>query len=141
MSHDFSLLARDVRVADRSCSRVRQSRSLRALVALLATLACSTWARADDGDNVRMGKELAAKLCSRCHAMPSEPGGVRPLGISGRSFEKIAKGNKAAPGALRDFLRTAHNSVSHPGNMPNPELTDQQIQLISDYIASLRTPK
>lgn len=70
--------------------------------------------------------------------MPSDGGGTQPSELPGRSFQEIAKGDKAAPDALWAFLKTAHNSISHPGNMPSQELTEQQIRLIYAYVSSLR---
>ena len=40
---------------------------------------------------------------------------------------------------MRNFLRSTHSNISHPSAMPNPELTEQQIDDIAAYIASLRT--
>ena len=76
--------------------------------------------------------ELAEKICSRCHVVSEK---------AGSSFPDIAKGDHATPAALRDFLRTTHNDVSHPGAMPTQELTEQEIDELAAYIASLRPAK
>ncbi len=68
----------------------------------------------------------------RCHAVSE---------TVGPSFAKIAKGPHATPDSLRDFLRSTHSDVSHPSAMPSPELTEQQIDDIAAYIASLRPAK
>ena len=60
---------------------------------------------------------------------------------SGPSLEEIAKGSKAAPEALRIFLLSTQSNVGHPGSMPNPKLTEDQIRLISAYLSSLRNAK
>jgi hypothetical protein len=80
----------------------------------------------DEASEARAGQDLAAKVCSPCHAVAETP---RP------PFAEIAKGERAAPEALRDFLHATHSNMSHPGAMPNPELTDSQIEEISPHCA------
>lgn len=101
----------------------------------------STPAQADDAKAIRAGWELAVKECSPCHvvATPPIPDHTRPP--VGPSFEEIAKGSKAAPEALRVFLLSTHTNISHPGAMPRPALTEDQIRLISAYVSSLREGK
>jgi hypothetical protein len=53
----------------------------------------------------------------------------------------IAKGDHASPNALRNFLRSTHSDVSHPGATPNPGLTDAQIRSIAAYLSTLRGSK
>jgi len=105
------------------------------MIGVAATIGLCGWASADEASDIRGGKELATEVCSRCHAMPTQTVEGRP---PGPSFLEIARGNKAAPDTLWAFLKTAHNSISHPGNMPSQELTEQQIRLLYAYIASLR---
>jgi mono/diheme cytochrome c family protein len=123
--------------------RMGNRREIRTRTKLLTTLAAvslmmvnSSGAWADDLNDVQAGRELAVEKCSSCHADNPVTGG--PAGSAGRSLATIAKSDKAAPDSLPAFLRSAHNSVSHPGNMPNPELTEQQIRLISAYLVFLR---
>lgn len=110
----------------------RRASSLGAIVAVGAAIGVSAWARADEASDIRAGQELAARVCSPCHVIAPS---------AGPSFAEIANGDKAAPESLRAFLRSVHISMSHPGAMPNPELTEQQIRQISAYIATLRTAK
>ena len=49
--------------------------------------------------------------------MPTDVVGTQPPVLSGPPFQEIAKSDRAAPDALWAFLKTAHNSVSHPGNI------------------------
>jgi mono/diheme cytochrome c family protein len=88
--------------------------------------------RADDQNDVRSGERLAQRLCSPCHLVGQLPG---------LSFGEIARGDHASPRALRNFLRSTHSDVSHPGGMPNPELSDAQIRSIAAYLNSLRGAK
>jgi mono/diheme cytochrome c family protein len=108
------------------------------MMGVFAVIGPCGWASADEADDVRAGKELAARACAPCHAMPSAAAEGQSPGPPRRSFQEIARSDKAAPDSLWSFLKTTHNSISHPGNMPSPELTEQQIRLIYAYIASLR---
>ncbi len=87
---------------------------------------------ADDASDIRAGQDLAAKVCSPCHAVAGPPG---------LSFAEIAKGTHVAPDALRALLTSTQSDVSHPYAMPNPELTERQIEEISAYLGRLRGAK
>ena len=114
---------------------------VRAIFAILATLGFTAFAGADNAQDVRGGKELAVRVCSPCHAMAAQPIQEQAAPPSGPSFEEIAKGTKATPEALRVFLLSTQSNVGHPGGMPNPKLTEDQIHLISAYLSSLRDVK
>ena len=98
-------------------------------------------ANADEASDARAGKDLARQVCSPCHAMPSQAPASQSPDLKARSFLEIARGSKAAPDQLWTFLKTAHNSIAHPGNMPRQELTEQQIRMLYAYIATLRAPQ
>jgi mono/diheme cytochrome c family protein len=89
-------------------------------------------ARAENQNDARSGERLAQKLCSSCHLVGRLPG---------PSFADIARGDHASPDALRNFLHSTHSDVSHPGAMPNPELTDEQIRAIAAYLSTLQGSK
>ena len=108
---------------------MRLNRTILAALAAITTLAHS-WA--DEGSETRTGQELAAKLCSPCHAVSP------PIGPS---FTDIAKGSKAEPEALRDFLNSTQSNVSHPSAMPRLDLTEREIDQISAYLQALRQAK
>jgi mono/diheme cytochrome c family protein len=105
---------------------------LRQLLAAGLLIAASRGAGADEAGEVRAGQVLAIKACSPCHVV-SEP--------VGPPFAEIAKGPRATPDSLRDFLRSTHADVSHPHEMPNPEVTERQIDDLAAYIESLRPAK
>ena len=92
-------------------------------------MGAAAWA--DDASDIRVGQDLAAKACSPCHAV---------AGLPGLSFAE-AKGTHAAPDALRALMTSTQSDVSHPYAMPNPELTERQIDEISAYLGSLRGAK
>jgi mono/diheme cytochrome c family protein len=112
-------------VIRRSAARKRISGVLLvgAVIGLLAS------ARAEDQTDARAGEQLAKKLCSSCHLVGQLPG---------PSFADIARGDHASAAALSSLLRSTHSDVSHPGGMPNPELSDEQIRSIAAYLNSLR---
>jgi mono/diheme cytochrome c family protein len=101
-------------------------------VAVGAMIVLGGAAFADEAREVKAGQELAEKICSRCHVVSEKVGSP---------FPDIAKGDHATPAALRDFLHATHANVSHPGAMPNPELTEHEIDALAAYIASLRPAK
>lgn len=112
-------------------------------VVMLASLTCvSALARAEDMAAILAGRELAAKKCSPCHAMPeaSEHSQTHSPAAA-PSFLAIAAGAKATHEALRAFLQSTSANVSHPGAMPHPGLTEAQIDLVAAYVASLRAPR
>jgi mono/diheme cytochrome c family protein len=114
--------------------------ALRKRGAAIAALAWSIAlvARAENAMDAREGRDLALKACAPCHRVEGEPSGERASPLAGPTFADIARGQRAAPQTLRDFLRATHNDVGHPLNMPNPELTEEQIRLISAYLSRLR---
>ena len=99
---------------------------------MTATFGLSSPALADEASDAREGEALATKICSDCHVVSPKVG---------PPFAEIAKGSRAAPEALRDFLHSTHSDVGHPGAMPNPALTERQIDEIAAYLATLRAAK
>ena len=85
----------------------------------------------DEISDIRAGQELARRSVRRVMSLRSG---------RGRLSLKSPKAN-SRPVTLLAFLRSTHSNVSHPGAMPNPGLTEQQIDQISAYLGSLRTTK
>ena len=111
---------------------VRRVGLLRTSLAIAVSIGIYTSAFAGGASDISAGQKLAAKVCSPCHVVAERPG---------PSFAEIAKGGHADPEALLAFLRSTHSDVSHPGAMPNLELSDRQIEQISAYLRSLRAVK
>ena len=112
--------------------------ALAATGALAGQALAAAPAPAEGADAVQAGKDLALGLCSPCHVVSPQTSERRPSGSGAPSFLDIAQGPKAAPQALRGFLRSTSSSVAHPAAMPHRDLTDAQIEAISAYLASLR---
>jgi len=110
----------------------RRARFLRGAFAIAATIGMRVGAVADEAGDIRAGEELATKMCSPCHVIAGRP--APPLA-------EIAKSEHAAPDALRALLHSTQSNVSHPNAMPNPELTERQIDEISAYLGSLGATK
>ena|SRR5208337_659044 len=109
-----------------------RARLLWAPFAVGALISLCGVASADEASDARAGEALAITACSPCHVVSQRVG---------PPFAEIAKGPHATPDALRDFLRSTHSDVGHPGAMPAPELTERQINEIAAYIATLRGAK
>jgi len=109
-----------------------RARFVGATLAVGAMISLCGVASADEASDARAGQDLAVKVCSPCHVVSQR---------IGPPFADIAKGPRATPEALRDFLHSTHADVSHPNAMPAPELTERQIDELAAYIASLRGTK
>ena len=84
-----------------------------------------------------MGHDLAVHLCTSCHLV--EPGQVNPPGhVGGPSFQTIADRPDVTEQSLRKHLRTTHSNSMIPLAMPNPQLTEDELIKIIDYLISLR---
>jgi hypothetical protein len=84
-----------------------------------------------------MGHDLAEHLCTSCHLV--EPGQVNPAGhVGGPSFQSVADRPDITEKSLRRHLRTTHSNAMIPLAMPNPQLTEDELVKIIDYLISLR---
>jgi mono/diheme cytochrome c family protein len=119
----------------------RRKSFMGAIFTFVATLGIAGSAGADDAQDIRAGKELAVRVCAPCQVVTSQPPQGQTPRPSAPSFEEIAKGTKAAPEPLRIFLLSTQSSVAHPGSMPNPKLTEDQIRVIAAYLSTLRNAK
>jgi len=85
-----------------------------------------------------LGHDLAQRLCTSCHLI--EPGAVNPPGhVGGPTFQSIADQPKSTERSLRRHLRTTHTNAMVPLEMPNPQLSEDELIKIIGYIISLRT--
>ncbi|HWE97370.1 MAG TPA: hypothetical protein VG269_25655 [Tepidisphaeraceae bacterium] len=107
MSNGFPSSSREDQSGNRLKRRARLVKLLGATTGISETIGVCGWAGADEAADIRAGKELATPVCSRCHAVPSDVVGTQPPGLPGRSFQEIAKSDKAAPDARWAFLKTA----------------------------------
>ena len=115
-----------------STTRGNGAGPFRAVLAASLLISATGGATADEAGDVKAGQALAIKVCSPCHVISERVG---------PPFAQIAKGPRATPDALRDFLHSTQADVSHPNAMPNPGLTERQIDDLAAYIASLHGAK
>jgi mono/diheme cytochrome c family protein len=87
------------------------------------------------------GRRLALKICAWCHVVAADQEFPPALRMPVPSFQVIANKPDAATGWLRQFLVTTHSTIAEPAEMPNPRLSDDQVDDIVSYILSLRSTK
>jgi cytochrome c len=90
----------------------------------------SSWAQPSSPADAKRGHELAARLCTNCHAIDGETSG--PIRADVPSFPTIAN----RPGASAEHL-AGRIIVPHPA-MPGVPLTRAEIRDIVAYIVSLK---
>ena len=99
--------------------------------------ASSAWAESVS-DDVQNGRHLATLICATCHVAGPEQTNAPILRPPAPSLQSIAKRNSTSIDSIRTFLITTHRDISNPNGMPNPELTDFQLRLVTAYTLSLR---
>ena len=83
------------------------------------------------------GKSLALSTCAYCHIVGPDQAFTPPLSPQGPTFSGIAADQKFSAKKLRFFLKTTHRDIAHGKEMPNPVLSNGQIDDIVTYISSL----
>lgn len=114
---------------------------MRILILALAASLAATTARAQPAPadkRLAEGHDLALALCAVCHVAAADQQGTPMLTNPGPPFAEIARRPGISPAYLRDFLLHTHSSTNPPFTMPNPSLTDRQIDAMIAYILSLR---
>ena len=85
-----------------------------------------------------MGHDLAQARCTSCHLI--EPGQKNPPDhVGGPAFQEIADRPEVTAAKLRAHLKTTHTNSIIPLSMPNPQLSQDAINKIIDYLLSLKT--
>ncbi|WP_371824241.1 cytochrome c [Methylosinus sp. KRF6] len=108
------------------------------MLVLLLEAGSSAWSEADRPGDIRVGKELALRLCASCHQVAADQERTPPPLPLALSFREMAQQPKTDAEYLQGFLSSTHSTVSHPAAMPSPLLTAAQIRDIAAYILSLR---
>jgi len=62
----------------------------------------------------------------------------RTISSPGPPFRVIANRTDVTATSLRTFLTTTHSTTVPPFTMPNPRLSDRQLDAVIEYILSLR---
>ncbi|MDB5393460.1 MAG: Cytochrome [Rhodospirillales bacterium] len=96
----------------------------------------AAWATSN-GVVTGMGHDLVQRLCSACHMV--EPGQSDPPNhVGGPAFQTVANRPDITERSLRRHLRATHSNAMIPLAMPNPQLSEDELIKIIDYLISLR---
>jgi mono/diheme cytochrome c family protein len=103
----------------------------------------SGWAAEPAGharpDLLRRGEHLAQLLCGACHVVANDQEFPPFLKQPAPSFFEIAARPTTNAHSLRRFLMSTHwDEKSIPMTMPDPLLTPEEAEALTDYILSLR---
>lgn len=92
----------------------------------------------DFADRIAEGRTLAHAICGICHAVPDKPN--VPLGLSfpAPSFAELVRRPSVTDASLRQLLASHHRRIGPNQAMPNPRLSDDQIDEIVAYFRDLR---
>jgi hypothetical protein len=111
---------------------------VRSIMFSLTFGALSLSAHAESKISSGMGHDLAKVKCSGCHLI--EPGQKNPPDhVGGPSFQTVADRPDTTEATLRQHLKTTHASKIIPLSMPNPNLSQDELNKIIDYLVSLKT--
>ncbi|HLY55493.1 MAG TPA: cytochrome c [Stellaceae bacterium] len=97
-------------------------------------------ASASDGD-VEAGKRLSLNICGACHiVVPDQP--LPPiLNPPATSFSVIANRPSTTADSLRRYIAKLHPKTTGPREMPDPELSDDQVTDVASFVLTLRKAK
>lgn len=84
------------------------------------------------------GRSLTLSTCAYCHVVAADQGFAPPLQPQGPAFSAVAADTKFTSKTLRNFLMTTHRDIARGKAMPNPLLTNAQIDNIVVYILGQR---
>lgn len=88
---------------------------------------------------VARGEHLSRLICAQCHVVAADQTVPPRLEQRTPSFEEIAQWPRTSKKTLRRFITGTHwDMQTIPITMPNPELTDEQVRAVTEYILSLR---
>jgi len=93
-------------------------------IAMLPTMSAA-WA-----DQVERGRALAERLCAECHLNPGQGEKQGEMGIPG--FVAVAKRPNQTIDKIVGWLQSA------PPMMPDHHLTRDEMEVLADFIMSLR---
>jgi mono/diheme cytochrome c family protein len=89
--------------------------------------------------NAAEGHRLALKICSACHVVAADQQSLPILRPPAPSFQAIANRPQTTLHGLQTFILKTHATIATPGNMPNPELTEDQAEALALYVLNLRS--
>jgi mono/diheme cytochrome c family protein len=111
------------------------------LAALLFVGGAARAQPASNSEQVAQGHDLALALCSVCHVAAPDQTEPPMQSNAGPPFRDIANNPQITPAALRTFMEITHSTTTPPFTMPNPRLSEQQVDAVIAYMMSLRGQK
>lgn len=109
------------------------------LVLSILALGRSAWAQmVNSADTVRRGHDLAAVARATCHRVAVDQRSAPILAPPAPSFDAIAQRADSSADALGNFIVSTRRTPEHPTAMPNPHLSQYQVDQVVAYILSLR---
>ena len=108
-------------------------RVCRALTALIVGFIASAASAGPASEAVEKGRALAERMCAVCHMSPGQGEKLGPRGIP--SFRAVANRPSQRTETVITWLRSV------PPMMPDHHLTQDEIEILAEFIMSLRTAK
>jgi mono/diheme cytochrome c family protein len=109
------------------------------LFAVAAASASTVWAEGQsNADDIRAGRVLSLRICTACHLVSRDQDMPPILRPPAPSFSSIANRRGTTEEGVHQFLATTHSTVRSLNNMPNPELTEDQIRQAAAFLMSLK---
>ena len=107
---------------------------------IVGAVSANVHAESDDAMIAR-GRSVAQRVCTACHVVSPDQEFAPILRKPAPRFDAIANKPATSAESLRAFLTTTHRTIANPDGMPNPQLTDQQVEEVIRFILSLRDRK
>jgi mono/diheme cytochrome c family protein len=98
----------------------------------------SLFADQDFADRVAEGSTLAHTICGICHVVPDKSNVPFGLSFPAPSFAELVRRSSFSEASLRQLLASNHRRVGPDQAMPNPRLSDDQIEEIVAYLDDLK---
>lgn len=92
-------------------------------------------------DQVSEGKALARASCGSCHVIADAAKETPESRPPAPTFLDIVGRASFSPDAIRQFLSSGHRRIGPVQAMPNPRLTENQIEAVVAYLETLRAER
>ena len=89
-------------------------------------------------DQVAEGRALAHSFCATCHVVPDATKVTPALRPPAPAFQEIINRPSFTADGLRQFLASNHRRLGPDQAMPNPRLSEYQIEAVVAYLETLR---
>ncbi len=89
-------------------------------------------------DQVAEGRTLAHTICGTCHVVPDRANATPGMGLPAPSFADLVRRPSFTEASLRQLLASNHRRLGPDQTMPNPRLSENQIEEIVAYFEALK---